>query len=313
MRVNVRCTHPAFGLRRGRSAPRTRMEWTTPSRKASFHALLADEASLVKSTLAVLVLDEIDAIRQVLPRIDRAWVDEIIVVDGGSTDGTIEYCESIGFRVLRQKRRGYGSGMRELIEIATGDIIIEFMGDGNCKVETIPLLVEKIEEGYDLVIGSRYMPGAKSFDDTPVTRFGNWCFTHLINVLFGASYKDAMMGYRAYRKAAFQQLEMDSPGLCFPTQGAIQFARFGFRVTEIPSDEPARLGGVRKAQNVKTGIELCSMIAKEAYREYVLRSSRDARAGRAAHRAADSRSSTRKSPSRNSDFRVDESDVTTSK
>jgi glycosyltransferase involved in cell wall biosynthesis len=228
----------------------------------------------MKSTLAVLVLDEIEAIQKVLGLVRREWVDEIVVVDGGSTDGTIEYCESQGFRVLRQKRRGYGRGMHELVAVAKGDIIIEFMGDGNCKPETIPLLVEKIHEGYDLVIASRYTKGAKSYDDTPITRLGNWGFTRLINILFRGSFEDAMMGYRAYRKDAFLQLDLDSPGLCFPTQGSIQFARHGFKITEIPSDEPRRLGGVRKAQNFKTGLELCKMIAIEAYREYVLRTGR---------------------------------------
>lgn len=232
----------------------------------------------MKSTLAILVLNEIEAIQQLVPRIRRDWVDEIVVVDGGSTDGTIEYCEGQGLRVLRQKERGYGKGMMELIAIAEGQIIIEFMGDGNSKVETIPALVAKVKEGYDLVIASRYVSGAKSYDDTLITRFGNWCFTHLINVVFGAHCEDAMMGYRAYRKDVFLALEMDSPGLCFPTQGTIQFTRFGYRVTEIPSDEPPRLGGERKAKNVKTGIELCEMIAVEAYREYVLKTSRARRA-----------------------------------
>jgi glycosyltransferase involved in cell wall biosynthesis len=231
----------------------------------------------LKSTLAILVLNEIEAIPQVLPRINPAWVDEIIVIDGGSTDGTIEWCESHGYRVLRQRQPGYGRGMHQVVAAAKGDIIIEFMGDGNCKPETIPLLVQKIREGYDLVIGSRYMPGAKSFDDTPITRLGNWGFTRVINVLFRGSYHDAMMGYRAYRKEAFQQLNLDSPGLCFPTQGSIQFARYGFKVAEVPSDEPARLGGVRKANNVRTGLELVKMIATEAYREYVLGTSRDRR------------------------------------
>ncbi len=118
------------------------------------------------------------------------------------------------------------------------------------------------------------MAGARSYDDTFITRLGNWGFTQLINVAFRAHYDDAMMGYRAYRKSAFQQLEMDSPGLCFPTQGSIQFARFGFKIAEVPSDEPPRAGGVRKAKNISTGLELCAMIGKELYREYVLRTSR---------------------------------------
>ena len=139
----------------------------------------------------------------------------------------------------------------------------------SAKVETIPLLVEKMKEGYDLVIGSRYMPGARSFDDTPITRLGNWGFTRMINVLFGARYQDAMMGYRAYRKSKFLAMQMDEDGLTFPTQGSIQFARYGHKVTEIPSDEPKRIGGVRKAKNIGTGIELVQMIAKEAYRAYV--------------------------------------------
>jgi glycosyltransferase involved in cell wall biosynthesis len=248
---------------------------------SSGRSLANDRNAPVKSTLAVLVLNEIEAIEQVLPRIRRDWVDEIIVVDGGSTDGTIEYCEGLGFPVLRQKQRGYGRGMIELMEVAKGDIIIEFMGDGNCRVETIPLLVDKVREGFDLVIASRYMAGARSYDDTPVTRLGNWAFTRIINLAFGAHLEDAMMGYRAYRRDAFRQLEMDSPGLCFPTQGTIQFARFGFKIAEIPSDEPARLGGVRKAKNVRTGLELCAMIGKEMYREYVLRSSRHRGAGAA--------------------------------
>src|SRR5262245_24136527 len=147
----------------------------------------------MKTTLAILALNEIEGIQVVVPQIDRSWVDEIIVVDGGSTDGTIEWSEAHGLRVLRQKRRGYGAGMRELMEIASGDVVIEFMADGNCDPSAIPRLVKKMTEGYDLVNGSRYIDGAKSEDDTRMTRFGNWCFTRLINILFGGSFTDAMM------------------------------------------------------------------------------------------------------------------------
>ena len=94
--------------------------------------------------------------------------------------------------------------MREVMEIAQGDVVIEFMADGNCDPAAIPKLVAKMAEGYDLVIGSRYAAGAHSEDDTWMTRLGNWGFTRIINILFGGSFTDAMMGYRAYRIAAFK-------------------------------------------------------------------------------------------------------------
>jgi glycosyltransferase involved in cell wall biosynthesis len=220
----------------------------------------------MKTTLAILALNEIDAIPHVLPKIQSHWVDEIIVVDGGSTDGTIEWCEAHGFRVLRQRRRGYGAAMREVIEHTDSDVVIEFMADGNSDPDAIPRLVAKISEGYDLVVGSRYIEGAKSYDDTLTTRFGNWCFTKLVNVLFGAHFSDAMMGFRAYRVDAFKTMEVDEDGLTFPTQGSIQFTRYGYRIAEIGASEPKRIGGVRKAHNLYTGLELLRMIARERFR-----------------------------------------------
>src|SRR5262245_1981747 len=116
-------------------------------------------------SLIAATLNEIEAVKVVLPKIDRTWVDEIIIVDGGSTDGTVEYCKENGYTVYRQRQKGYGAALCEAIELSRGDFIIEFQPDGNSLPQKIPELIAKISEGFDLVVGSRYKDAAKSLDD----------------------------------------------------------------------------------------------------------------------------------------------------
>ena len=136
------------------------------------------------TTLFIPTLNELEAMRVVLPQIDRSWVDQILVVDG-STDGTADYARAQGCEVVIQKRKGLRWAFIEGFPHVRGDWVITFSPDGNSPVRAIPLLIEKMKAGYDMVIASRYLPPAKSADDDPMTAFGNWLFTHSINVLHG--------------------------------------------------------------------------------------------------------------------------------
>src|SRR3989344_2461115 len=148
----------------------------------------------MKVVLIAPTINEVEALRAGFPKINRQWLDKIIVVDLNSTDGTIEYCLERGYTLHRQKTRGYGAGIREVLDEIDSDVIIEFPPDGSSPPESIPDLIAKINEGYDLVIASRYRDGAKSYDDDAITRFGNWFFTTMVNVLFGARYTDVLVG-----------------------------------------------------------------------------------------------------------------------
>jgi len=157
-------------------------------------------AGRVKTTLFIPVLNEIDGLRLIMPQVKREWVDEILFVDGHSTDGTREYLEEHGYACLMQRKRGIFAAWWQAFEAAKGDVIICFSPDNNSLPEAIPQLVEKMKEGYDLAIASRYKGNARSHDDTVLTAVGNFVYTRIINGLFGGQYTDELGMYRAFRK-----------------------------------------------------------------------------------------------------------------
>ncbi|MDB5312796.1 MAG: glycosyltransferase family 2 protein [Gemmataceae bacterium] len=216
-------------------------------------------------TLLVPVLNEIVGMKAVMPLVRREWVDQILVLDGRSTDGTAEWARENGYEVHVQTRPGIRQGYMEVLPHVRGDVLVTFSPDGNSVPEVLPQLVAKIDEGYDMVIASRYKPPARSADDDLVTAFGNWLFTRTVNLLHGGRYTDAMVIYRAYRTNLIRDLELDqdrwywTPETLFrcrlswePLLSA-RAARRNLKVAEIPGDEPPRVGGERKLQVLRWG------------------------------------------------------------
>lgn len=214
----------------------------------------------MKVTLIVMTWNEVVGMKAIMPKVKKEWVDQILVVDGGSTDGTIEYAKECGYEVYVQQKRGIRSAYMEALPLCRGDVILTFSPDGNSIPELIPDIINKLKEGYDMVIASRYYKGAKSEDDDILTGFGNWLFTKTINILFWTNYTDSMVIYRAYRKSLVQELELDldkwysTPEWLFSTKLSwepilsARCAKRKLKVAEISGDEPARVGGVRKLQ-----------------------------------------------------------------
>lgn len=197
----------------------------------------------MKVTLFIPVLNEIDAVKVIMPRVKREWVDEIIVVDGNSTDGTPEYFKKNGYKVISQSRPGSMNAWWDGFEAATGDIIIPFSPDNNSVPELIPSLIEKIREGYDMVIASRYKDGAKSHDDNIFTALANYAFTKIINVAFGGNYTDTLGMYRAFDRRLLVELGFARDrDPVFEILLSIRCLKNKKKVTEIPGDEPERIG-----------------------------------------------------------------------
>jgi len=190
------------------------------------------------------------------PRINQEWIDQVLIVDAGSTDGTIEWSRKNGYEVYVQQRSGIRRGFTDALPRIKGDIVITLSPDGNCIPELIPKLIDKMNQDFDMVIASRYMGTAHSEDDTFLSKIGNWFFTKSINILHGGNYTDAMGIFRAYRKQLIYDLELDqekwytTPEALFcvepvgwETLLSLRMASRKLQITEIEGDEPARLDG----------------------------------------------------------------------
>jgi glycosyltransferase involved in cell wall biosynthesis len=220
--------------------------------------------SIMKTTLLIPTLNEIDCMKIIMPRVKQSWVDEIIVVDGGSNDGTVEYAKKSGYKVVSPKVRGLVHQLNEAFKVAQGDTIVLFSPDGNSIPELIPSLINKINEGYDMVIASRYAKGAKSYDDDFLTGIGNFVFTRIVNICFRTQYTDVLVIFRAFRKDILKTIKIDLDE-DIDLQLCIQCGKKKLKVAEIPGDEPKRVGGVRKMKIMRNGWELVRTIYKESF------------------------------------------------
>lgn len=226
-------------------------------------------------SLIAATINEVEGMKWFINRLKKEWYDELIVVDGGSVDGTIEFCRENKLSVFQQSGKGLPNAYDEAYQKVNGDIIITITPDGNSLPELIPDLVEKVKAGYDMVIASRYFGGAKSYDDDLITGFGNKMFTAIINIIFGGSYTDTLVGLRAYRKDAIDTMKIcyqDRQGWIrkkfslansWESCGSIRAAKLKLKVCEIPGDEPARVGGVRKLSVIRNGLGLVFQIIHE--------------------------------------------------
>lgn len=230
----------------------------------------------MRFTLVVPTWNEVEGVRRIMPRVPRGLFEQIIILDGGSTDGTLELAREMGFATYVQKKPGFRNAYVEVLPLVTGDAIVTFSPDGNSIPELLPALVAKMREGYDLVIVSRYLDGAKSEDDDWATAFGNWLFTRTANLLHGGRYTDVMVIYRAYTKKLVYDLELDcdegfaAAERLFRTRisweplMSVRAAKRRMRVAEIPGDEPGRVGGERKLQVLRWGAAYYFQFLREA-------------------------------------------------
>lgn len=206
-------------------------------------------------TLLLPTLNEIDGMRFIVPQLDRNLFDDILVLDGGSTDGTVEYAVEQKLRVERQNRPGLAPGVFDAIYAMKTTYVIEFSPDANCMVEKLPELVARLKEGYDQVMVSRYLPPAKSEDDNFITALGNFAFSKMFSMLGSFPITDVLGMYRGFRCNIVRSYDFEryllGPVLEPLVSGICTINNL--KMMEISGDEPARIGGASKMSVIYNG------------------------------------------------------------
>ena len=191
-----------------------------------------------------VVLD--DFLAKAKSHIVLAGAVELLLIDAGSTDGTVEIAQRHGARVVRQSAPGYGQAYREGLELARGKWIITMDPDGSHPPEFFPELWNR-REGADLVMGSRYL-AEKGDLRQGLRKAMSWFLNQVFAKLLGVPLTDFSGGYRLYRASAVHSIESQAPHYDVVADVVLKLHGHGFKVVEIPYHYQVRKAGASKAR-----------------------------------------------------------------
>jgi glycosyltransferase involved in cell wall biosynthesis len=232
-----------------------------------------------RTTISVVIptKNEAQNISWVLERIPP-WIDEIVLVDGQSTDGTIEAARRVrpDIAVVEQRSRGKGLALQAGFAAATGDIIVMLDADGSMHPAEIGRYVALLASGFDFVKGSRFMAGASSVDITWLRRIGNNALLYLTNAIYGTRFTDLCYGYCAFRREFLDRLALTAAGFEIESQLIARACINQLRITEVPSLELSRRHGQSNLRAFRDGRRVLWTLLREVYRPRGLTATQDA-------------------------------------
>ncbi|MHB1131389.1 MAG: glycosyltransferase family 2 protein [Chloroflexota bacterium] len=217
-------------------------------------------------SVVIPTLNEEENLRSLLLRIP-AWVDEIVIVDGLSTDNTVQVARSIrpDVRIVYEQRKGKGAALRCGFEEATGDIVVMLDADNSMDPAEIPAFLGALVSGADFVKGSRFLQGAGTSDMPFYRKLGNWGFVMLVRLFFGGRYSDLCYGYNAFWRRVLPALDLNGDGFEIETMMNVRALRAGLKIVEVPSFEDKRMYGESRLKTFPDGWRVLMTILHERF------------------------------------------------
>jgi glycosyltransferase involved in cell wall biosynthesis len=235
----------------------------TPTSTKDLHGAPAAGSQRAFPAVSVVIptLNEAENLPHVFARLP-ASLHEVIVVDGHSTDGTVEVARSLrgDVKIVTQSGRGKGNALAAGFAACTGDIVVMLDADGSADAAEIPRFVAALMNGADFVKGSRFAQGGGSSDITPVRRYGNRALNLLVNALYRTSYTDLCYGYNAFWSRCLPYMRVDCDGFEVETLINVRIAKAGLIVHEVPSYERDRIHGQSNLRSVRDGTRVLRTI-----------------------------------------------------
>ena len=195
----------------------------------------------VELTILMPCLNEAETlgtcVRKAMDYLARSGVvGEVLVADNGSTDGSQAIAQGLGARVMPVARRGYGAALIAGIAAARGRYVIMGDSDDSYDFTNLDAFVEKLRQGFDLVMGNRFRGGIKPGAMPPLHRYlGNPVLSTIGRVFFGSPVRDFHCGLRGFNRQAMLGLDLRAPGMEFASEMVVKATVQGLRITEVPT------------------------------------------------------------------------------
>jgi glycosyltransferase involved in cell wall biosynthesis len=205
-------------------------------------------------------LNEEQTIEEIIDMVNAVRIPanvSMLVIDGGSTDSTLDICKRKNVRVVMQKGKGKGRAMREAVNQTGADIVVFIDGDGTYPVMDLGLLVGPLlEDKADMVVGARVKHRSEKGSILPLNALGNGMFNRAINFALSSRVADSLSGYRALHRKTFNELVLFSDKFEIEVEMTVEALAQGYRILEVPISYTLRKGSKAKLDPINDGARI---------------------------------------------------------